>query len=276
MLYGDDSKSNSMTLDEVVGRLAAHAGVDGVLVIGSASQDKLTPASDYDLVVVLSDLPAALDPCGVTTIDGRLTDLLFVATGQLDEILALESAIDGVAWLGRIIRWFEAGEILFDRGDRLGQVRRKVTAARWVRPPDKPARGPWRGVNYNLAQSKRMLGSEDPVYLIAAELRCALYGTADLLFSYFDLRRIVWEGEKAAVRYLLAHDPDYLEQLREFIAERDLARKFALYEALAALTVAPVGAVWPEGVTVLALSGRPASPEAEDEALHLWDTLLGE
>jgi predicted nucleotidyltransferase len=274
MLRGDVAKSAGMTLDEVVSRLSMRARVEGVLLIGSAGADKLTPASDYDVVVVLTEMPEALDPCGVTTIDGRLTDLLFVSTGQLDEILGLDEPVDGEVWLGRIIRWFETGAILFDREEQLARVQRKVRAGRWVTLPNKDLRGPWRGVNFNLAQSKRLLKSGDPVYLIAAELRCAIYGAADLLFNYFDIRRQVWEGEKAAVRYLMAEDPGYLDLLRRFAGEGELARKFELYEELAALTVAPVGELWAEGVTVLALSGPASSPEAEAEVLNLWEALL--
>jgi predicted nucleotidyltransferase len=274
MLRGDVAKSAGMTLDEVVSRLSTRARVEGVLLIGSAGADKLTPASDYDVVVVLTEMPAALDPCGVTTIDGRLTDLLFVSARQLDEILVLAGPVDGQAWLGRIIRWFESGTILFDREDRLAQTRRKVSAGGWVLPPGTNPRGAWRGVNFNLAHNKRLLKSEDPVYVIATELRCALYGAADLLFNYFEIRQLVWEGEKAAVRHLLAEDPGYLDLLRRFAGEGNLVRKLELYEELAALTVAPVGELWAEGVTVLALSGQGHGPKAEAEALELWDTLL--
>jgi predicted nucleotidyltransferase len=273
MLKGMAAVSARLTLEEVVARLSRHAGVDGVLVIGSVSKGQLTPASDYDLVVVLAEMPAALDPCGVTSIDGRLTDLLFVSVAQLEALLALEEEIAGTAWLGRIARWFEAGEVRFDREGRLGRVQASVRMMPRVRPPHVAPRGPWRGVNYNLAQSKRLLRSEDPVYRAAAELRCALFGTADLLFSYFDLRHLPWEGEKAAVRHLMAHDAGYLERLLAFTREDDLARKFALYEELAALTLAPVGEVWAEEVTVLALKDE-AAPDAA--VLGLWDTLMGE
>ena len=274
MLRGSVSKSAEMTLDEVVSRLSTHARVEGVLLIGSAGADKLTPASDSDVVVVLTDIPAALDPCGVTTIDGRLTDLLFVSTGQLDEIMELTAPVDGQVWLGRIVRWFENGTILFDREGRLARVGEKARSGQWMLPPGTDPRGAWRGVNFNLAHNKRLLKSEDPVYVIAAELRCALYGTADLLFNYFEIRQLVWEGEKAAVRYLMTEDPGYLEGLRRFAGEGDLARKLDLYEELAAMTVAPVGELWADGTTVLALNGQGHAPEAVAEALELWDKLL--
>ena len=67
-----------MTLGKVIVRLSKSETVEGVLVIGSAGDDRLTLASDYDLVVVLTEAPRALAPYGVTYADGRLTDLLFV------------------------------------------------------------------------------------------------------------------------------------------------------------------------------------------------------
>ena len=84
----------------------------------------------------------------------------------------------------------------------------------------------------------------------------------------------MWEGEKAAVRYLMTEDPGYLEGLRRFAGEGDLARKLDLYEELAAMTVAPVGELWADGTTVLALNGQGHAPEAVAEALELWDKLL--
>jgi hypothetical protein len=248
--------------------------VDGVLVIGSASEDKLTLASDYDLVVVLTDIPKALEPCGVTYIDGRLTDLIFVATEQLEEIFELEEAIDGEDWLGRIIRWLETGDIVFDRSKRLERIQRKVQGRCWIKPLNKSGRDDWREINYNLAQSKRLLKSDDPVYLVTADLRLALYGASDLLFNYFNIRNIEWEGEKTAVRHLMAHDPSYLDLLRQFISEEERERKFELYEELAALTVAPVGEIWLEGVTVLGLNEQNNSHKDMEKALNLWEELL--
>lgn len=274
MLQGIPSASNTLTLQEVIARLSRSEAVEGVLVIGSAGDDRLTPASDYDLVVVLRGMPWALEPYGVTYIDGCLTDLVFVTTEQRAQIAQLEGPVDGEAWLGRIIRWFESGDIRFDRSGRLSRTRQQVQGWPWIGPQSKSGREAWREVNYNLAQSKRMYRSEDPVYLAAADLRLALYGPADLLFNYFGIRNIAWEGEKAAVRYLMAHDRAYLDMLNAFIVEGVREKKLALYEELAALTVAPLGEVWPEGVTVLAVNEEDNSEEDMERALSLWEELL--
>jgi len=264
---------NSLTLDEVIARLSQRTTVEGVLTIGTTSGDKLTPSSDYDLVVVLSELPEGLEPYGLTYVNNRLTDLLFVTTEQLDEIQALKAPIDSWIWLGRIVAWFETGRIVFDRKGQLQQIQNKVRAQPALRPLDKDGRAGWWRVNYNLAQTLRMLASDDPVYLIAAELRMALYGPTDLLFNYFDIRNLMWQGDKEAVRYLMAHDATYLTRFRAFISECELATKAALYSELAARTVAPVGDLWPQGITALAVA-QGGDPESTEEALSFWDNLI--
>jgi len=118
-----------------------------------------------------------------------------------------------------------------------------------------------------------MLTSDDPIYLIAAELRMALYGPADLLFNYFDIRNLTWRGDKEAVRYLIAHDPSYLARFRAFISESDPATKAALYKELAARTVAPVGDLWSQGITALAVN-QGGDPKSREEALSFWDALI--
>ncbi|MCJ7548168.1 MAG: hypothetical protein MUQ30_00615 [Anaerolineae bacterium] len=274
MIQTDLAASNSLTLDEVIARLSQRKTVEGVLTIGTTSGDKLTPASDYDLVIVLSELPEGLELYGVTYIDNRLTDLLFVTGAQLDEIRALEAPIDSWVWLGRIVAWFEAGHIVFDRDGRLQQIQNQVRAQPALKPLDKVGRAGWWRVNYNLAQTLRLLASDDPVYLIAAELRMALYGPPDLLFNYFDIRNLTWHGDKEAVRYLMAHDPVYLAQFQALISESDPATKAALYKELTARTVAPVGNVWAQGITALAVA-QGSDPESQREALNFWDALAG-
>ena len=266
-----------MTFEKVMKRLSRCRIVAGWITIGSASKNELTPASDYDLVVVLSEMPDTLAPCGVTYIDQRLTDLIFVTTAQIDQILALDEPVDGEDWLGRIVRWLEVGVVGFDRSGRLHRAQQKVQTGEWLEAMDEDAYSPWFRINYNLVQSKRLLASDDPVYLMAADMRLALYGAPDLLFNYFVIRNLRWEGEKAAVRYLMAHDPFYLDLFRQFVAESNRECKFQLYEQLATLTVAPMGELWHDGTTVLGLlNPKEMSPDAMEDTLNFWERLMAE
>ena len=274
MFQPAQAKTNGMTLAEVIDRLAQNKIVTGLLVIGSASKDKLTPSSDYDLVIVLAENHLPLH-VGVTYIDGRFTDLIFLTTAQFEQILALETAIDEDEWLGRIIRWVQEGTIAFDRRGHLAQAQEKVTQGQWLQVKDKvDGYNPWFRVNYNLSQNKRMLTSNDPVYQTVVDLRVALYGSADLFFSYFAIRNLPWSGEKDAVRYLLAHDPAYLDLFQKFISEGDRERKFEIYEELAELTVAPAGSIWQDDVSVMTFE-RKVGLSVIAEAVDFWDELVG-
>lgn len=268
------ARSNDLTLDEVIQRLSAHPNVEGAITIGTTAGDRLTPASDYDLVVVVCEIPASVEPYGVTHIDDRFTDLLFVTTDQLEKIDSLSHPIDGNDWLGRIIRWLVQGSIVLDRHGQLQSVQRKVRTTQLLLPPRSDGRAGWWRVNYNLAQTRRMMSSTDPIYLTTAELRIALYGPTDLLFNYFEIRNLTWSGDKDAVRYLTTHDIEYLELLRKLITEADTDRKLSLYEELARRTIAPVGDLWEHGTTALAVSPGAGGSGSASSTPSFWDDLI--
>src|SRR6266496_2084104 len=118
MLPTTISQSNNLTLDEAIARLALHDAVDGVLLMGTTGQNTLSPASDYDLVVVLSSLPEPITLLH-TVIDQRLAEVYFFSTDTLDQIAdeqqnaqggALPSVGDRVAFY----TWLQTGRIAFD------------------------------------------------------------------------------------------------------------------------------------------------------------------
>jgi hypothetical protein len=263
-----------MTLEEVIARLSRHEPVAGVLLLGSAVPSRLTPASDYDLVLILSDMPIPLH-VALTTIDGRLTDLLFVRLAQIEKILALEGPVDQGLWLARIVRWLEAGQIAYDRTGQIARAQAKVQAQDWLQEKGlMDAYGAWFRLNFNLAHTRRIMSSDDSVYRVAAELRLSLYAPGDLLYGYWETRGLRWEGEKAAVRHLEAHDPAYLAAYLDFVRETEPERKLAVYEDLAAETLAPLGDPWPAGTTALALDESPVSLERLQAGHRWWQSLF--
>lgn len=268
------SNTTTMTLEAVLAQLSRHPAVDGLVTVGSTGRDSLTPISDYDVLVLLAEMPIPLH-VGITYIDHRLTDLLFATTAHIDHILEAEVAIDDDRWEGRIVRWLATGQVVFDRRGRVRQAQAKVSSGNWIRPfEDIDAYGPWIGVNYNLLHTQRLMRSDDPIHLHAAELRMSLYGFTSILFSYFRIRKLLWEGDKAAVRYLMAHDPPYFELLQQFMREPDPHRKFAAYEQIAAATLAPLSTLWEGEPTVLWNDMMPASWETVEQGLAFWETLL--
>jgi predicted nucleotidyltransferase len=54
------SRTNALSLHEVLHRLERRDVVDGVILVGSTGAGMLTEVSDYDLYIVLSSIPAPL------------------------------------------------------------------------------------------------------------------------------------------------------------------------------------------------------------------------
>ncbi len=134
--------------------------------------------------------------------------------------------------------------------------------------------GAWFSVNYNLRQTKRLVASDDPVALLAIDLRL-LYCLADVYVAYFNARGIPYPGEKAMIEYLQAHDPAYLELLQRCIGAIERREKVALYEQLAARSLSPLGGLWPEGSTAVQLDPLSADHNMLITALRFCDRLLG-
>ena len=268
------SSTNNLTLVDVIGRLSGHERVAGLMTIGSVNTGDLGPASDYDLLVVLSDTPTC-PRNSVTHIDHRLTDLMFFAECEVEQVLSLEKPVEEEERIGHLIHWLQIGQIAFDRNGDIERAQEKVRGKQWRLPPGATRRCEvWYRINYNVVHNKMMLASDDPVYRQALDVRL-LYGLAEVFFGYLHVRGILWDGEKAAIRHLAAHDPDFLARFNECVAETDQMCKVQLYERLAAEAIAPVGGLWAPASTVIRLEpGAEWSPEATEQALSFWEQLV--
>jgi hypothetical protein len=268
------SPTNNMTLTGVIDRLAGHHAVDGIFVIGSATQPNLHPASDFDLVLVLSQMPVPLH-VGLTYIDQRLTDIIFVKSTTIDEILGLDAPVSTDAWVGRTIRWLQDGHLAFDRTGRLHQAQSKVRTGQWLLSPEQGAfYGEWFGINYNLCQNRRMVRSDDAIYGQALNARL-LYCLFEVFFAYFRFRNLLWQGEKHAIRHLAANDPEFLGLFNQCMAEIDLQRKMMLYEQLAEQATAPLGGLWPDGSTAMQFeAGTEVQEDVVRRGLGFWEDLI--
>ena len=268
------SHSNTMTLEEVIARLSSREVVEGIVIIGSAGENKLSPASDYDLLIVLSDMPAPLH-VALTHIDQRLTDIIFITVAEIDHILTNNEPVDADSWIGRTIRWLQVGQIAFDRSERLHRAQRKVQTGQWHNPVGESDMYPvWFGINYDLRQTKRILASDDPVYLMAVDIRL-LRSLFELWWSYFQFRQLRPGSEKEGIRYLATHDPAYLELFKQCLAETDRESRVKLYEQLAALTTVPAGGLWEDGATAIQFKpGTKLQPDVIEDALDSWESLI--
>jgi predicted nucleotidyltransferase len=273
------TQTETLALDSAIGRLAAHAAVDGVVVMGSASSGALNPSSDYDLFVVMSSMPEPLYLV-LTTIDGRLAEIYFTTTACIDGMLALDEPTPGDLDEAVAVQWLQTGRIAFDRSGRLERLRLKVQSDSWrdlaraneTRTEDVYAY--WWKINYNLRQTERMLLSDDPAYLMAVDIRL-LYSLPEVFVGYARARGIPWRGEKQLIRHLTQHDQAFLDLFRRCIAETDRARKVALYAQAAALALEPVGGLWASGATGVQIKIDPAfQPQQIERALAFWQSLI--
>ena len=112
-------------LSEVVRRLAAHPSIEGVALGGSGRDSAMTPVSDIDLLIVVEEAWASLRG-GVTQIDGRIGDLMFVTTSKIQELTAtgLETGKD--VSLPFVAPSLANARILFARAGRLARARDRM------------------------------------------------------------------------------------------------------------------------------------------------------
>lgn len=271
--------TNDLSLDEVITRLAAKPKVDGILIMGSGGSGDMHPASDYDLFVVLNDMPLPLYLV-MTEIDHRQSEIYFGSTDKVEGYIAAEPPLQPVDIDAAVIRWLQTGRIVFDRSGLLSRAHDRFSQREWqawFKPQsDLQLHQTWFSVNYNLVQTRRMLASSDPVYQTTVDLRL-LYTIMEVWQAYFMLRRLPSLGEKHDIRYLAANDPEYVELFRCCLAEPDRARKFALYRRLADVALAPMGGLWKEGTTAMQLRGDTQwHPDTVDNAFAFWQELITE
>jgi len=260
------SPAGDAMLDDVVQRLAGHPAVQGVALCGSARDAALTRVSDIDLLLVVDEAHEDLRS-GVTCIGGRMGDLLFATTGEISEIANAESALDAATWIGMLASHLERADILFDRHGALAMAQAQIRRCELASSAEPGAAyRAWNKINYDRQHNRRMLESDDPDYAAALDVRL-LYGLVDVFTGYFATRGLRWQGEKAAVRYLREHDPEFLALFQQAHSENDRRAKFDLYEQLCQQATAPVGGLWPDGATSAHLRNlAAASTEVHTEA----------
>jgi hypothetical protein len=267
--------TDTLSLDELIARLFRHDGVDGLLLMGSPAS-ALTPDSDYDLLLVVSHAPPGLHLV-LTTVDRRLTEVYVETTARIDQLVSAAEPVRPHSFEGTLVTWLRDGTIVFDRNERLRHAQRLFQRGPWSAPPsDGDVYRTWFHINYNVTQTKRMLHANDPLYHTTVDVRL-LYTVHDLLVGYLKVRKLPWHGDKAALQYVQAHDLNFFECFQQCLAETDPLRKFALYTQLAALTLAPVGGLWPDDVTAVQFAeGVHVQPEVIDAALNCWACLVAD
>src|SRR5919109_3924452 len=202
-------------------------------------------------MIVLNDAPQPWF-VGITTIDHRLSDLIFVATSAVISLGQLRTAVAPDDPLAPIIRWIRSGVLRFDRSGTVRAIQQRLQQGEWILSiSDEEAYQAWFALNYNLAQTKWMSQAQDSLYRDTVQIRIAAYGAGDIWFGYFMMRKLPWQGDKAAIQYLRHHDHAFLERYQQFIQENNLEQKLQLYEQVAAQAASPLGGLWPDNSTFM-------------------------
>ena len=111
-----------MSLRELISRLAKEECVDAIAVIGSAAQEDLDVASDYDLLIILKDAPLPLSG-GVTLVEGRVVDILFMNPNDIEELIeARREEIRFGSIRGSVVRWMRSARIEVDKSHWLTRL----------------------------------------------------------------------------------------------------------------------------------------------------------
>lgn len=273
MFHTHISQSHFISLDEVVARLTRHRAVESIAILGSGARGTLNPASDFDILVVLSEAPVPVSLL-LTTIDQRLAEVVFLSAGTIERWLRME-IYDPASNAGPMLRRLQKARVAFDRAGRMTRLYEKARSRVWKEEHiQQEIWEAWFSCNYNLLHTKRLLLSTDPVYLLAVDLRL-LPGIYDQWKAYFLVRQLPWQGDKEAIRYLMSHDPDYVALLQQCLAEADRERKVQLYEKLTALTLAPLGSLWSYDTTAIEVQSEgEVQPELLQAAFAWWEQLI--
>jgi len=83
-----------------------------------------------------------------------------------------------------------------------------------------------------------------------------------------------WDGEKAALRYWMAHDEGYYQTVQMCLGAVDRQARLAAYRALVQQTIEPIGPILRLGETAVVLAQGAADSADVDAILRYWNSLF--
>jgi hypothetical protein len=270
------SVSEQLSLNETMTRLSQSPLVDGIAEFGSHTAGHFSPASDYDLLILLTHVPLRAFQM-LTTIHGRLADIVLVETETADRLLTTGTQ-PTTLFDTLFVRKMQTASIHFDRSGRLHRLQHLITSSSW-RAAATPAapRSAWPAIwfwqSFGLLQLERMAQSQELVHRLAVDmLFTACLSTT--WRSYFDVRAQPWDGEKAALRYWMEHDLAYFQTVQVCLQAPDRNERLEAYRALVQQTIQPIGDILRVGETAVVLAQEGREDSEVQVILHFWNSLF--
>jgi hypothetical protein len=230
-------------LPAVLDRLRANAEVDGVVFLGTTGTQRLTPVSDYDLLVILAESGHGTS-VEITIIDGRTADIILASRSCLSRISDTSRDLTDDEWA--LAHWLIDGRIVYDRTTELGFAAASARTRLAHRPPaTRRVTDLAQHINYDLRVNRAYARSADPNYRLALRLR-SLHTFFRIVMGWFEIRGLPWEGEKQALRHLSRHDPDFLALVEKWLTEPDVTAAVHIERQAAERALSPAAALWPD------------------------------
>jgi hypothetical protein len=230
-------------LSAVLDRLRAHAEVDGVVLLGTTGTERLTPVSDYDLLVILAESAHEIS-VEITIIDGRTADIIIASRSCLSSISDASRDLTDDEWA--LAHWLVDGRIVYDRTTELGFAATSARTRLAHRPPaPRRVTDLAQHINYDLRVNRAYARSADPTYRLALRLR-SLHTFFRIVMGWFEIRGMPWEGEKQALRYLSRQDPEFLALVEKWLTEPDVTTAIQIERQAAERVLSPAGGLWPD------------------------------
>jgi hypothetical protein len=270
------SISDQLSLDDTIDQLIQSSLVDGIAEFGSRSSQHFSAASDYDLLILLTHIPIHVFQM-LTTIQGRLADIVLVETEMADRLLA--NGDRPVAMFETLFaRKMQTALICYDRSGRLHRIQKLVSSPDWNTTSEAPVAirtwpRIWFWQSFGLLQLERMAQSHDPMHGFAVDmlLTACLAGTWR---SYFEVRALAWDGEKAALRYWMEHDIAYYQTVQLCLGAVDRNERLIAYRTLVQQTIQPIGPILRLGETAVALAQAENEWTDVEAILRYWNSLF--
>jgi len=260
------------TLEGVLAKLRSHPSVHAVLLMGSAANDTLHSHSDYDLAVVVDNAPPGLVAID-TFIDHRFAEIFCFSVAEVETLAAKESiqALSREDWL---LNWVKTGRVVWDSSGLLERIKQRSEERLATVVAFETVYGTWHQLSYNLCTSLRYASSRDDLYLEALDVRL-LHAVSEAFAGYFNVRRIPWRGEKAAIEWLREHDPEFLAIFRGFHQANNRDQRVRVYNDMVIRALEPVGGPWRDGTTTPGLRSG-FDERAVHDCLEFWSEWMRE